>query len=285
MASYGNAAGAPHMQYPSQPGAGGAPYYGGPGGAPEYMQPGYTQAALPPAPAPSPQRRRRQKSMLKVIILGDSGVGKTSLMNQFHSNKFTTQYKATIGADFLTRELLVQDCLLTLQIWVSLAAGRPDVPHPPARRRAAHREASFPAAPAPPCSPPPRAGHGGTGAVPEPGQKLLPGRGRLRAGLRHYGPAQLRKGGELAGGVPGTGRSLPQRGLPAGRARQQVRQRGRPPGLQIAVGAVVPVGHPARAAALRDEREDGPAGGGRLSGGGHTGAQLRRSGRARGLGR
>jgi len=117
MASYGNAAGAPPMQYPSHPGAGGAPYYGGPGGAPEYAQPGYTQAALPPAPAPSPPRRRRQKSMLKVIILGDSGVGKTSLMNQFHSNKFTTQYKATIGADFLTRELLVQDCLLTLQIW------------------------------------------------------------------------------------------------------------------------------------------------------------------------
>jgi len=48
----------------------------------------------------APGRKRR---LLKVIILGDSGVGKTSLMNQFVQKKFTKEYKATIGADFLTR--------------------------------------------------------------------------------------------------------------------------------------------------------------------------------------
>lgn len=36
---------------------------------------------------------------LKVVILGDSGVGKTSLMNQFVNKRFNNQYKATIGAD------------------------------------------------------------------------------------------------------------------------------------------------------------------------------------------
>ena len=41
----------------------------------------------------------------KVIILGDSGVGKTSLMNQYVNKKFSNQYKATIGADFLTKEV------------------------------------------------------------------------------------------------------------------------------------------------------------------------------------
>jgi Ras-related protein Rab-7A len=40
-----------------------------------------------------------------VIILGDSGVGKTSLMNQYVNKKFSNQYKATIGADFLTKEV------------------------------------------------------------------------------------------------------------------------------------------------------------------------------------
>ena len=35
----------------------------------------------------------------KVVILGDSGVGKTSLMNQFVNKRFNNQYKATIGAD------------------------------------------------------------------------------------------------------------------------------------------------------------------------------------------
>ncbi|KAF2589928.1 hypothetical protein F2Q70_00040361 [Brassica cretica] len=70
----------------------------------------------------------RRRSLLKVIVLGDSGVGKTSLMNQicgslngslcrYVSNKFSQQYKATIGADFVTKELQIDDRLVTLQIW------------------------------------------------------------------------------------------------------------------------------------------------------------------------
>ncbi|GMH69755.1 hypothetical protein TL16_g05233 [Triparma laevis f. inornata] len=59
----------------------------------------------------------RKKVLLKIIILGDSGVGKTSLMNQYVSKRFTSQYKATIGADFLTKEIMVDDKLVTLQIW------------------------------------------------------------------------------------------------------------------------------------------------------------------------
>ncbi|KAF9602443.1 hypothetical protein IFM89_027572 [Coptis chinensis] len=55
--------------------------------------------------------------LLKVIILGDSGVGKTSLMNQYVNRKFSNQYKATIGADFLTKEVQFEDRLFTLQIW------------------------------------------------------------------------------------------------------------------------------------------------------------------------
>ncbi|KAI8342948.1 small GTPase superfamily [Chlamydoabsidia padenii] len=59
----------------------------------------------------------RKKVLLKVIILGDSGVGKTSLMNQYVNRKFSSQYKATIGADFLTKEVMVDDKLVTMQIW------------------------------------------------------------------------------------------------------------------------------------------------------------------------
>ncbi|KAH2036608.1 hypothetical protein KXW85_002061 [Aspergillus fumigatus] len=54
----------------------------------------------------------RKKVLLKVIILGDSGVGKTSLMNQYVNKKFSASYKATIGADFLTKEVLVDDRLI-----------------------------------------------------------------------------------------------------------------------------------------------------------------------------
>lgn len=59
----------------------------------------------------------RKKTLLKVIILGDSGVGKTSLMNRYVSKKFSTQYKATIGADFVTKDVVVDEKLVTMQIW------------------------------------------------------------------------------------------------------------------------------------------------------------------------
>lgn len=61
----------------------------------------------------------RKKVLLKVIILGDSGVGKTSLMNQYVNKKFSNQYKATIGADFLTKEVMVDDRIVTMQVTLS----------------------------------------------------------------------------------------------------------------------------------------------------------------------
>ena len=64
------------------------------------------------------------KKTLKIVILGNSGVGKTSMMNRYSSGRFTGQYKATIGADFLSKDnVIVTDPLLntrtlvTLQLW------------------------------------------------------------------------------------------------------------------------------------------------------------------------
>ena len=38
-------------------------------------------------------------------------------MNQYVLKKFSNQYKATIGADFLTKEIVIDDKLITMQIW------------------------------------------------------------------------------------------------------------------------------------------------------------------------
>jgi len=57
------------------------------------------------------------RTLLKVILLGDSGVGKSSIMNQYVHEKFTAEYKATIGADFLTKHLIIDDKPITMQIW------------------------------------------------------------------------------------------------------------------------------------------------------------------------
>ena len=58
-----------------------------------------------------------KKFILKVILLGDSSVGKTSLLNKYIKNDFSLHYKATIGADFLTKQLQRENSLINLQIW------------------------------------------------------------------------------------------------------------------------------------------------------------------------
>ncbi|EGW34805.1 uncharacterized protein SPAPADRAFT_57876 [Spathaspora passalidarum NRRL Y-27907] len=50
----------------------------------------------------SPQPQSTPTPTLKVILLGDSGVGKTCLRSQFVHHIFTNAYKATIGGDYLT---------------------------------------------------------------------------------------------------------------------------------------------------------------------------------------
>jgi Ras-related protein Rab-7A len=57
------------------------------------------------------------------ISIHFNSVGKTSLMHRYHSNKFTGQYKATIGADFLSKQLAISTNpnnppqQVTLTIW------------------------------------------------------------------------------------------------------------------------------------------------------------------------
>ncbi|KAF7290786.1 Rab small monomeric GTPase [Mycena indigotica] len=56
----------------------------------------------------------------KVVVIGASGVGKTSLRGQFISGRFSTSYRATIGADFVTKTLppiLPSTEPVVLQIW------------------------------------------------------------------------------------------------------------------------------------------------------------------------
>ncbi|XP_007572274.1 ras-related protein Rab-9A-like [Poecilia latipinna] len=58
-----------------------------------------------------------KSALLKVILLGDGGVGKSSLMNRYVTNKFDSHLFHTIGVEFLNRELEVDGRRVTLQIW------------------------------------------------------------------------------------------------------------------------------------------------------------------------
>eukprot|EP01095_Lingulamoeba_sp_RSL-Kostka_P003756 TRINITY_DN1476_c1_g1_i2.p1 TRINITY_DN1476_c1_g1~~TRINITY_DN1476_c1_g1_i2.p1 ORF type:complete len:206 (-),score=45.65 TRINITY_DN1476_c1_g1_i2:58-675(-) len=60
----------------------------------------------------------QEKLFLKVVVIGDSGVGKTSLTYSFVCNKFRVYYASTIPADFYSKEVqLEEDSFVTLQIW------------------------------------------------------------------------------------------------------------------------------------------------------------------------
>lgn len=56
-------------------------------------------------------------SFLKVVLLGDGGVGKSSLIQRFVSNKFDPSLYHTIGVEFLNKDLDVDGEKYTLQIW------------------------------------------------------------------------------------------------------------------------------------------------------------------------
>lgn len=47
----------------------------------------------------------QQKCFIKIVAIGDSGVGKTSLIQMFENAKFTESFKPTIGADFSNKEI------------------------------------------------------------------------------------------------------------------------------------------------------------------------------------
>eukprot|EP01087_Luapelamoeba_hula_P009970 TRINITY_DN260_c0_g1_i1.p2 TRINITY_DN260_c0_g1~~TRINITY_DN260_c0_g1_i1.p2 ORF type:complete len:203 (-),score=36.51 TRINITY_DN260_c0_g1_i1:154-762(-) len=59
----------------------------------------------------------QKKILLKIIVLGESGVGKTSLLIRYVENRFTLNTKSTIGANFLTKRMEVDDKVATCQIW------------------------------------------------------------------------------------------------------------------------------------------------------------------------
>ncbi|KAG6480189.1 ras-related protein RABA1f-like [Zingiber officinale] len=55
--------------------------------------------------------------LFKVVVIGDSGVGKTNLLSRFSRNEFSTESKSTIGVEFATRTISVDDKLVKAQIW------------------------------------------------------------------------------------------------------------------------------------------------------------------------
>ncbi|XP_078438907.1 ras-related protein RIC2 [Wolffia australiana] len=55
--------------------------------------------------------------LFKVVLIGDSGVGKSNLLSRFTRNEFNLESKSTIGVEFATRSLNVDGKVIKAQIW------------------------------------------------------------------------------------------------------------------------------------------------------------------------
>lgn len=52
-----------------------------------------------------------------VVLIGDSGVGKSNLLSRFTRNEFNLESKSTIGVEFATRSIQVDTKTIKAQIW------------------------------------------------------------------------------------------------------------------------------------------------------------------------
>lgn len=53
----------------------------------------------------------------KIVLLGYFGVGKTSIIRQFVTNEFSTDYKVTIGVHILKKDVVLDENYISLILW------------------------------------------------------------------------------------------------------------------------------------------------------------------------
>lgn len=55
--------------------------------------------------------------LFKLVLIGDSSVGKTNLLSRFTKNEFSIESKATIGVEFATKSVHVDEKIIKAQLW------------------------------------------------------------------------------------------------------------------------------------------------------------------------
>ncbi|KNC78242.1 Ras-like protein Rab-11B [Sphaeroforma arctica JP610] len=55
--------------------------------------------------------------LFKIVLIGDSGVGKSNLLSRFTRNQFSLETKSTIGVEFATRSVEIDGKVIKAQIW------------------------------------------------------------------------------------------------------------------------------------------------------------------------
>jgi len=58
-----------------------------------------------------------KKFILKILLAGEGGVGKTTLLHRFVDGQFSAETRMTIGVEFFLKEVEINNHHCTLQLW------------------------------------------------------------------------------------------------------------------------------------------------------------------------
>ncbi len=62
-------------------------------------------------------KRDNYDYLIKILVIGDSGVGKTNMLLRFAQDSFMTSHLTTIGIDFKIKTINIGKQVIRLQIW------------------------------------------------------------------------------------------------------------------------------------------------------------------------
>ena len=63
------------------------------------------------------QSEQEYDYLFKIVLIGDSGVGKSNILSRFTRNEFNLESKATIGVEFAQKTLNIEGKIVKAQIW------------------------------------------------------------------------------------------------------------------------------------------------------------------------
>lgn len=66
----------------------------------------------------------KKNRMIKIVILGDCFVGKSSILDRYINSKFSNNYKATLGLNFMTQDIFIDNKHYIINLWDTAGSER-----------------------------------------------------------------------------------------------------------------------------------------------------------------
>ena len=65
----------------------------------------------------SDNEKNNEEEGIKIVLVGECGVGKTAIIDKYYYNSFSDNYETTVTASFMTKEITINKKKILLKIW------------------------------------------------------------------------------------------------------------------------------------------------------------------------